>query len=297
MPPTVARTAAAATATTDRLTLLIVIQYTDAEIGHKVALSMGRCPCAHGCFGPPKFAGSSGDLDEGEGPMRKQTWKLATLALVAVSVALAGGGVASAKTGKGNPSATIEALAKAEAKTVEYVGKVDGTDAYISLRVLGEDVDIYICDGAGLISWPSGKVKNDGSFAANAASGLKVAGTVDDSTASGTVTLLDGAEHAFTASLATTPAGLYQRRTGANDAGDTTLAATIVLTDGTSRGGQFRVTPTMCQNIKASAQAWASDYRVSGDPEDFQGADAQLSNYYAKGCQNLTGPLGLNITR
>jgi hypothetical protein len=169
---------------------------------------------------------------------------LAALVVAAVGATMAFGGSAGAKDAPGKKATrestqvaeVLVAQAEAEAEAPEYAGTVDGTDAYIDLIVRGKDVSIYICDGAGLITWPEGKVKKDGTFTAESASGVKVNGTITDALASGVVTLTDGSEHAFNAQPATSPTGLYRRRPIIAD-GEAVVAATIVLADGSQRGG------------------------------------------------------------
>ena len=233
----------------------------------------------------------------------RQGRTLAALIALAVGTTMVIGGVAGAKDTP-RKKATREAIqvanvrttqAQEEARAPEYAGTVDGTDAYIDVVVRGKDVSIYICDGAGLITWPEGKIKKDGSFLAESASGAKVSGTITDALASGSVTLADGSEHAFSAQLATSPAGLYQHRAGTDSTGENVLAATIVLADGSQRGGQVRVVGGLCERIKASALAYLTEAQNATDFDEHQssmdGFHRQTANYINHGCSSTNGPI------
>lgn len=181
--------------------------------------------------------------------MKHHARPLAALVL-ALGVVLAAGGTAEAKEKKKKVS-LAEAQALVDENTREFVGKVDGTDAYISIVEVNGNVEIYICDGAGIITWPAGTVK-DGKLSAKSPNGVVVAGTLDDSGSSGTVTLADGTAHAFTAEPAVSPAGLYWHRPSEDAAGNSLRAATIQLPDGSERGG---TSPTSVEACKAIANA------------------------------------------
>jgi hypothetical protein len=121
-------------------------------------------------------------------------------------------------------------------KDGSYVGKVDGTDAYIALVTGSAKVAGYICDSASISVWiPAATVSGN---TANLVSRKGVAVgpvTWSGSTASGTVTI-DGTGHAFTAQLASGDAGLYRAVQGTpGDAGSIEVGW-VVLADGTQRG-------------------------------------------------------------
>jgi len=219
---------------------------------------------------------------------------MAVLVVVAVGLTMVAGGAASAKDSKPTKADVARILkfaqlqAKADANTREYTGTVDGTNAYIAVVVSGKDVRVYICDSAALSAWAVGKVATDGTFAVEAASGLKVAGTVSDTAASGTVTLADGSPHAFTAPLATSPAGLYERLPAKDANGQVVVAATIVLADGTQRGAAAPISSTLCANIERSRNAWRVVMFTGATFEDRTEATIgylnQTNNSRAHGC-------------
>jgi hypothetical protein len=218
---------------------------------------------------------------------------LAALVVAAVGLTIVAGGAAEAKTKKPNDKAdslteAAAVQAKADANTREYTGIVDGTNAYIAVVVSGKDVEVYICDGNALSAWPQGKIAKDGTFEAEAAAkGIKVAGTITDSAASGTVSL-GGSEHAFTAPLATSPAGLYERLPAKDASGKVVVSATILLADGTQRGAAAPASSTTCSNILKSAKAYLSEWESNPNgafaAEDLAGYYNQKRNFANHGC-------------
>lgn len=139
------------------------------------------------------------------------------ITLVALGLAACGGGSAAPKDGS-------------------YVGKVDGTDAYIALVTGGGKVAGYICDGASISVWiPAATVSgNTASLVSRKGVALGPV-TWSGSTASGTLTI-DGTSHPFTAELATGDAGLYRAAQGTPGDAGAVEVGWVVLPDGSQRG-------------------------------------------------------------
>jgi hypothetical protein len=109
-------------------------------------------------------------------------------------------------------------LAHAYAAPIIYVGKVAGTDAHVALLIENGQVLGYACGGnatwATHSSWfPTDEtsVLGDGSFELTGANGHMLQGLYSADSAEGTLTLPDGTELAWSATVAgeNTPAGLY----------------------------------------------------------------------------------------
>jgi hypothetical protein len=121
-------------------------------------------------------------------------------------------------------------------KDGSYVGKVDGTDAYIALVTGSGKVAGYICDSATISIWiPAATVSGNSASLVSRKGAAVGQVTWSGSTASGTVTI-DGASHAFTAQLATGDAGLYRAVQGTPGAAGSIEVGWVVLPDGTQRG-------------------------------------------------------------
>jgi hypothetical protein len=159
-----------------------------------------------------------------------------TVALV-VGVALAGCG-----GGDDGGSASAPSQAKnAVALKGTFVGKVDGSDAYIALvsdakRVLG-----YVCDSKRVSGWLDVAVIRGGTAILSSRGGKALGqATFSADGVSGEVTI-GGARRAFSAQPASGDAGLYRaahvrRQDGTLGKGEIELGW-IVLPDGTQRGG------------------------------------------------------------
>ena len=122
--------------------------------------------------------------------------------------------------------------------SVHYVGVVEGTGIYVAVIDHGDGfVTAYLCDGVEVSVWfePESAEGNDsGAFLLAAANGAAVSGTIADGIATGTATLANGTEYAFTAEEADQPAGLYARVTVEDD--EVIQVRTIVLPNGTAKG-------------------------------------------------------------
>src|SRR4051794_8345268 len=94
---------------------------------------------------------------------------IAAMGLLAVLAAgcSSGSGAETAKTTPStalNPTAIVASLSKTD-KVTQYLGKVDGSDAYIAVEDVGNGkVRVYVCDGKDG-NWFAGELK-DGAFSA-----------------------------------------------------------------------------------------------------------------------------------
>jgi hypothetical protein len=121
-------------------------------------------------------------------------------------------------------------------KDGSYVGKVDGTDAYIALVTGSGKVAGYICDSANISVWIPAATVSGNSASLVSRKGVAVGPvTWSGSTASGTVTI-DGTGHAFTAQLASGDAGLYRAVQGTPGDAGAVEVGWVVLPDGSQRG-------------------------------------------------------------
>jgi hypothetical protein len=121
-------------------------------------------------------------------------------------------------------------------KDGSYVGKVEGTDAYIALVTKGGQVAGYICDSATISSWIKTGPVSGNTAALVSRKGVALGSvTWSGSTVSGTLTI-DGAGHAFSAELATGDAGLYRAAQGTPGEVGSVEVGWIVLPNGSQRG-------------------------------------------------------------
>ena len=119
-------------------------------------------------------------------------------------------------------------------KPTRYVGKIDGTDAFIGIERRGDSVKAYICDSKQVAVWMDGTASGDTLSASKGP--VSMTGTVGSGgkQVTGSVTMPDGSKHVFTADQATPPAGLYQAF--APEDGAITRAGWVVLANGEERG-------------------------------------------------------------
>jgi hypothetical protein len=157
-------------------------------------------------------------------------------------------------------------LAKLEARqsapATPYVGKVEGTDAYIAVVERGGEITAYICDGAATALWFTG-TQDGTTITATHPKGATLAAEQAGSTLTGTV-VLDGATHAFTAEEAEYPAGLWQ---GIDDASvpldEAFRYGWVVLPDGSQRGAK---SGNIVKPVSAVAPATGSGGGVVATP-------------------------------
>jgi hypothetical protein len=139
-----------------------------------------------------------------------------------------------------------------------FVGKVQGTNAFIAVVSLRGQVLAYVCDGTAdgvtISKWFKGTLK-DGQLNAKANDGSPLTGTLNANALNGTVSLA-GASRSFTSAEAASPAGLFMTTTGTSafiDAFENNLPfddllldfgelGWIVLPDGSQHGALNKIT-------------------------------------------------------
>jgi hypothetical protein len=117
----------------------------------------------------------------------------------------------------------------------QWAGRVDGTDAYISVFTLDNgDTGAYLANGRDIAALVLGTIEAGSLRLRPVAEGeINVQGTVADAQVTGTVTI-SGEENPFTADRASGEAGWYRGRTLAG--GKLVTAGYILLDDGTQKG-------------------------------------------------------------
>jgi hypothetical protein len=147
-------------------------------------------------------------------------------------------------------------LAHAYAAPIIYVGKVAGTDAQVALLVEDGQVLGYACGGnatwATHSSWfPTDEtsVLGDGSFTLTGANGHVLQGLYSADSAEGTLTLPDGTQLAWSATIASkdTPAGLYLLNEKSDE--EETLVGFIVDNDLQSVGNIRNIWPRSSETV------------------------------------------------
>lgn len=119
-----------------------------------------------------------------------------------------------------------------EARTTTHAGRVEGSDAYVAVRRLGEDVIAYVCDGDGIVAWFRGRAAG-GRVSLTNARGAVLEASFGEAGFVGDVQLA-GRRLSFSAEPVQAPAGLYRSE---EQLGDTRrVGGWIVLPDGTQRG-------------------------------------------------------------
>jgi hypothetical protein len=150
------------------------------------------------------------------------------------------------------------AFAFAYAAPVVYVGTVDNSDAKVALLVEDGNVLGYACGGNATWSTHSSwfpvndaSVLGDGSFKLSGANGHVLQGLYSDDSAAGTLTLPDGTELAWSATLAAenTPAGLYLLHEKSEESED--LVGFIVTNELQSVGNIRHILPRSSSTIFA----------------------------------------------
>ena len=137
------------------------------------------------------------------------------------------------------PSAQTTAAATVSAPEQHiFVGKVADTQAFIALGLTDTKVVGFVCDGTkndiSFWHWFSGDAVNN-SIELTTSDGESLDAQIAEDTVTGTVTLHDNKPHAFTADLATAPAGLYRVEFTLD--GVDYIGGWIVLGDKEVRGG------------------------------------------------------------
>ncbi len=158
--------------------------------------------------------------------------------------------------------AELRASVEAQAQPVDtFVGKVDGTDAYVAVTEKDGAVTVYVCDSESVGVWFRSTLEGS-EVSATHASGAVLDATKKGDGFSGTVTI-DGEAHAFTTEVASYPAGLW-RGYGDVDLADLDPDSVarygwIVLGDGSQRGAKVQ------QTAVSSGGTVEPDSGTSGD--------------------------------
>jgi len=139
-----------------------------------------------------------------------------------------------ASSSDANGSLDDEVKALKQEDSTRFVGKVEGTDAFIGVKNRAGVVTAYLCDSKELAVWMTGTASGDTFTAASGP--VSLTGTLGSGAKqlTGSVTLADGSKHAFTADLATGSAGLYEAR--GPDGDGIVRAGWVRLASGEQRG-------------------------------------------------------------
>lgn len=157
--------------------------------------------------------------------------------VLAVGVALAGCGSGDDDGKASGPSQAKDSVALQGT----FVGKVDGSDAYIALVSDTKRVVGYVCDSKRVSGWFDVAAIRDGTAKLSSRGGTALGqATFSADGVSGELTI-GGARHAFSAKPSSADAGLYRaahvrRQDGTLGPGEIELGW-VVLPDGTQRGG------------------------------------------------------------
>jgi hypothetical protein len=160
----------------------------------------------------------------------------------------------------------VDATAAEETGPETKVGRVEGTRAFIAMRIRDERVRVYVCNGTGkrlatISKWFTGRW--DGRSATTLAHGryeLEIDEVVsDDGSVSGRL-LGPGGAHRWSVAHATPPEGLY-RRTRAEGA-RRPRGTWIALSARSVRGAMVDPRPRKCRVVAVSGPGGQVDYRV-----------------------------------
>lgn len=115
-----------------------------------------------------------------------------------------------------------------------FAGKVDGSDAFISIVVhTNGEVTAYVCDSVTISEWFSGSADGSSLDLTNG-NGAHLSADLSADSVQGTFTPAGGSALTFTTSAVTHPAGLYRGEDTVD--GVDLVAGWIVLPDGDQRG-------------------------------------------------------------
>jgi hypothetical protein len=157
---------------------------------------------------------------------KTRAWVIAAVVLAGLATACGGGDSVDDQTPGPQPGGPRLAD--------QWAGKVDGTNAYISVFTLDNgETGAYLADGDQIAALVLGTLQGGNLDLGPNDDGVTVKGTVADADVTGTTTI-DGQEHSFSATRATGEAGWYRGRTTVG--GELATAGYIILADGTQRG-------------------------------------------------------------
>jgi serine/threonine-protein kinase len=155
-----------------------------------------------------------------------------------------------------------------------FVGKVDGSDAFIAivLHTNGE-VTAYVCDSAIISEWFKGSVTGSSLDLTNA-SGARLTADLAADSFNGTFTLAGGSALNFSVTEEDQPAGLYRGEDTVD--GVDLVAGWIVLPDGDQRGavsGGGRTVPA--PTFDTSTRTGKGTNWTNPDPEPWMDPDPE----------------------
>jgi len=184
-------------------------------------------------------------------------WSLRIAAVLAtLALALIGTGCGDDDDDGGGGEKTAES-GQVEAGT--YVGKVDGSNAYVALVTDGKTVDGYICDAKEISTWiGEDKLSDGGSVALSSRKGVLLGeATFEGDEATGKF-VIDGKPHDFSAEPASGEAGLYHTAKGTQGKLGFVESGLIVLADGSQRGAT--------NFVRRPRQVMADPMMIMADP-------------------------------
>jgi hypothetical protein len=133
-------------------------------------------------------------------------------------------------------SVLLTACGGASAASGSFAGRVDGSDAFISIVAhKNGKVTAYVCDGAIISEWFKGDL-NGSSIDLTNANGAHLTADLSADSTNGTFTPSGGSALNFTTSAVTQPAGLYRAEETVD--GVKYVDGWIVLPDGDVRGAK-----------------------------------------------------------
>lgn len=125
-------------------------------------------------------------------------------------------------------------LGSAQATTGSFVGKVQGSEAFIAFVAKDSKVLAYLCDGSKLADWFRLVHDSSGAVEGRSSGGVQLQAKIGAQEIKGTVTLADGKALEFSAAPISGEAGLY--RTESRIGGTDYLGGWIVDQQGQQRG-------------------------------------------------------------
>lgn len=142
--------------------------------------------------------------------------------------------------GGGDSDTTTAIAGPGEAFETSFVGKIEGTNAFVAVAVKGEQVWAYACDGQGkdldneIASYLTGVAAGSQLSATDPDDGAQLTATLNGDAVSGEIALPDGTRGTFTAIKATGSAGWFAAQVG--DANRSEVGSWIRLDDQQVRG-------------------------------------------------------------
>lgn len=125
-------------------------------------------------------------------------------------------------------------LGSAQAATGSFVGKAQGSEAFIAFVAKDNKVLAYLCDGSKLADWFRLVQDESGAVEGRSSSGVRLQAKLGAQEIKGTVTLADGKALEFSATPISGEAGLYRSESQIN--GTDYLGGWIVDQQGQQRG-------------------------------------------------------------